>query len=133
MKGRNWILAILLTISAVCFAKATNQWLKKVPQAERSRVNPYAGKPDAVAAGAILFHNNCAQCHGNDAAGKFSRPSLRTEEVRNETDGELAWLLKNGDVYRGMPRWSGLPEQERWQIIAYLRSLGPSSSVEGKK
>lgn len=133
MKGRNWVLAILLTISAVCFAKATNQWLKKVPQAERTRVNPYAGKPDAVAAGAILFHNNCAQCHGNDAAGKFSRPSLRTEEVRNETDGELAWLLKNGDVYRGMPRWSGLPEQERWQIIAYMRSLGPSSFGEGKK
>ncbi len=133
MKGRNWILAILLATSALCFAKATNQWLKKVPQAERSRVNPYAGQPDAVAAGAILFHNNCAQCHGNDADGKFSRPSLRTEEVRKETDGDLAWLLKNGDVYRGMPRWSGLPEQERWQIIAYLRSLGPTSFVERKR
>lgn len=133
MKGRNWILAILLTTSALCFAKATNQWLKSVPQADRNRVNPYAGKPEAIAAGAILFHNNCAQCHGNDAAGKFSRPSLRTEEVRKETDGDLAWLLKDGDVYRGMPRWSGLPEQERWQIIAYLRSLGPTSFVERKR
>ena len=127
MKGRNWILAILLTTSALCFAKAANRWLQKVPQVDRSRVNPYAGNPNAVAAGAILFHNNCAQCHGNDAAGKLSRPSLRTEEVRKETDGELAWLLKNGDVYRGMPRWSALPEPERWQIIAYLRTLGPSS------
>jgi len=133
MKVRTWILAILLTTSALCFAKATNQWLKNVPQADRSRVNPYAGKPEAIAAGAILFHNNCAQCHGNDADGKFSRPSLRSEEVENATDGELAWLLKNGDVYRGMPRWSGLPEQERWQIIAYMRSLGPSSFVEGQK
>ncbi len=133
MKSRNWIIAILLTTSALCFAKATNQWLRKVPQTERSRVNPYAGKPDAVAAGAILFHNNCAQCHGEDAAGKFSRPSLRSAEVQNATDGDLAWLLKNGDVYRGMPRWSGLPEQERWQIIAYLRSLGPSTFAEIQK
>ncbi|MES2220546.1 MAG: c-type cytochrome [Acidobacteriota bacterium] len=133
MKGRNWVLAILLATSALCFAKAANQWLQKVPPAERSRVNPYAGRPDAVAAGAILYHNNCAQCHGDDADGKFSRPSLRTEEVRSETDGELAWLLKNGDVYRGMPRWSGLPEQERWQIIAYMRSLGPSSFAETQK
>jgi mono/diheme cytochrome c family protein len=133
MKGRNWILAILLTTSALCFAKATNDWLRSVPQSDRNRVNPYAGKPEAVAAGAILFHNNCAQCHGNDADGKFPRPSVRSNEVRNATDGDLAWLLKNGDVYRGMPRWSGLPEQERWQIIAYIRSLEPSTFAEGQK
>jgi mono/diheme cytochrome c family protein len=133
MKGRNWILAILLTTSALCFAKATNDWLRSVPQSDRNRVNPYAGKPEAVAAGAILFHNNCAQCHGNDADGKFPRPSVRNNEVRNATDGDLAWLLKNGDVYRGMPRWSGLPEQERWQIIAYIRSLEPSTFAEGHK
>jgi mono/diheme cytochrome c family protein len=133
MKGRNWILAILLTTSALCFAKATNDWLRSVPQSDRNRVNPYAGKPAAVAAGAILFHNNCAQCHGNDADGKFTRPGVRSKAVRNATDGELAWLLKNGDVYRGMPRWSGLPEQERWQIIAYMRSLEPSSFAEEHK
>jgi cytochrome c oxidase cbb3-type subunit 2 len=133
MKGRNWVLAILLTTSALCFAKATNGWLRSVPQADRNRVNPYAGKPEAVAAGAILFHSNCAQCHGNDADGKFSRPSVRSREVRNATDGDLAWLLKNGDVYRGMPRWSGLPEQERWQIIAYIRSLEPSTFAGGQK
>jgi mono/diheme cytochrome c family protein len=132
MKAGNWILAILLTTSALCFAKATNDWMKSVPHADRNRVNPYAGKPDAVAAGAILFHNNCSQCHGNDADGKLSRPSLRSKQVRNATDGDLAWLLKNGDVYRGMPRWSGLPEQERWQIIAYIRSLGPSTFAEGQ-
>jgi mono/diheme cytochrome c family protein len=133
MNCRNWVLAILLTTSALCFAKATNQWLKSVPRADRNRVNPYAGKPQAVAAGAILFQSNCAQCHGSDGAGKYSRPSLRSEEVRNATDGDIAWLLKNGDVYRGMPRWSGLPEQQRWQIITYIRSLEPSTFAEGQK
>jgi mono/diheme cytochrome c family protein len=133
MNGRSWILAILLTTSALCFPKATGEWLKKVPQADRNRVNPYAGKPQAEAAGAILFHNNCAQCHGNDADGKYSRPSLRSKRVQNATDGELAWVLKNGEVYRGMPQWAALPEPERWQIIAYLRTLGPSPFAEGQK
>ena len=55
--------------------------------------------------------------------GKGSRPSLRSERIQNATDGELAWILKNGNPYKGMPIWAGLPEQERWQIMAYLRSL----------
>ncbi len=133
MKRRGWVLALLLALSALCFAKATGEWLKKVPQADHNRVNPYAGNPQAIAAGGNLFHNNCAKCHGDDAEGKGSRPSLRSEEVRNATDGDLAWILKNGYVYKGMPRWGGLPEQERWQIIAYLRSLSPAPSAEEQK
>ncbi len=113
----------LLATSMMCLAKATGSWLKKVPNADRARRNPYAGSPEAVAAGANLFRDNCAQCHGGNAEGKGSRPSLRSERVQNATDGEIAWLLKNGNAFKGMPNWSGLPQQERWQIIAYLRSL----------
>jgi mono/diheme cytochrome c family protein len=113
----------LLVLSAACFAKANGDWLKKVPQSDRDRVNPYAGDSDAIAAGRNLFLANCSHCHGENALGKGSRPSLRTERIRNATDGDLAWLLKNGDVFKGMPRWAGLPEQERWQLITYLRSL----------
>jgi mono/diheme cytochrome c family protein len=123
MKGRILILAALLATSLFCLAKADGSWLKKVSQADRGRANPYAGKPDAVAAGENLFHSNCAKCHGNNAEGKGSRPSLKSERVKNATDGELAWLLKNGNVFKGMPRWSGLPEQQRWQIVTYIRSL----------
>jgi len=123
MRGRGFILAGLLAASTVCLAKNYGDWLKKVPTADRAQVNPYAGNPQAIAAGANLFHENCAKCHGDNAEGKHSRPNLRSAQVRNATDGDLAWILKNGVVFKGMPRWSGLPEQERWQIIAYLRSL----------
>jgi mono/diheme cytochrome c family protein len=128
MRGRDFVLAGLLSVSTVGLATNYGAWLKKVPAADRARVNPYAGNPASIAAGANLFHENCAKCHGNDAEGKGSRPSLRSPEVQNATDGELAWILKNGYVYKGMPRWSGLPEQERWQIISYLRTLPASSA-----
>jgi mono/diheme cytochrome c family protein len=128
MKGRVGVLMLLMATSMVCFALADGSWLKKVPQSDRARVNPYAGKPEAVDAGTNLFRNNCAKCHGVDAEGKSSRPSLRSDRLKAASDGEIAWLLKNGNAYKGMPGWGGLPEQQRWQIVAYLRSLNPPAT-----
>jgi mono/diheme cytochrome c family protein len=132
MKRRMVVLAALLTASAMGFAAADGSWLKKVPQADKARVNPFAGKPDAVAAGENLFRNNCAKCHGKDAEGKGSRPSLRSERLATATDGDIAWIIKNGQTFKGMPSWGGLPEQMRWQIVAYLRSLNPPADSVGQ-
>lgn len=73
-----------------------------------------------------MFADHCAQCHGPDALGQGKRPSLRTPEVQGASDGEIFWILRNGYLRRGMPSWSSLPEQTRWQIIAYVKSLGVS-------
>jgi mono/diheme cytochrome c family protein len=131
MKGRMVIGAALLGASAICFAAADGSWLKKVPQADRARVNPYAGQPDAVAAGENLFRNNCAKCHGANAGGKSSRPSLKSERLAAASDGEIAWIIKNGQTFKGMPSWGGLPEQMRWQLVAYLRSLNSPANGAG--
>ncbi|HUX46126.1 MAG TPA: cytochrome c [Terracidiphilus sp.] len=122
---------VMLAVSVLMMA-AGSHWMGKVPEQERSRVNPYAEKPEAARAGHLLFEDHCAKCHGEDALGRHGRPSLRGEEVRGATDGELAWLLKNGSLWKGMPSWSVLPEQQRWQIIAYLRSLPPNPRPGGE-
>jgi mono/diheme cytochrome c family protein len=114
---------VFLLLGCAALAAEVNQdWLKKVPAAERARVNPYAGQADAVAAGGKLFADRCARCHGADLAGANGKPSLKTEVVKNATDGELFWLLRNGDLRHGMPSWSGLPEPQRWEIVAFLKS-----------
>jgi len=132
MKGRMVVLTVLLTTSALGFAAADGSWLKKVPQADRERVNPYAGKADAIAAGENLYRNNCAKCHGANAEGKGSRPSLKSERLADATDGDIAWIIKNGQMYKGMPSWGGLPEPARWQIVAYLRSLNAPAGSPGQ-
>jgi hypothetical protein len=48
---------------------------------------------------------------------------LRSARIAGATDGDLFWILKNGEPFRGMPSWARLPEGQRWQIVAYLRSL----------
>jgi mono/diheme cytochrome c family protein len=116
----------LLAIAAVCAAAAGN-WLKNVPDSYRSKTNPFAQQTDAIAAGEKLYQYNCAACHGADAAGKGKRPSLRSHRVQGAKDGELFWLLKNGNLAKGMPTWTNLPEPMRWQIVTYLKSLGNES------
>lgn len=119
------VLCLLLGCTALLAAAEVNQdWLKRVPAAERTRVNPYGGHADAIAAGAKLFADHCARCHGDDLLGTNGKPSLKTPVVQNASDGELFWLLRNGDLRHGMPSWSGLPEPERWQIVAFVKASG---------
>jgi mono/diheme cytochrome c family protein len=97
--------------------------MTKVPARDRRRQNPFDSEANAVAAGAKLFHQNCTSCHGNEATGLKNRPNLHSDRIRVATPGELEWLLKNGSMKNGMPSWSRLPEQQRWQIVSYLKSL----------
>jgi len=45
-------------------------------------------------------------------------------------DGEVFWFITTGSVNNGMPSWASLPEQKRWQIITYLKSLKNSRSAK---
>ncbi len=118
---------LLLTV-ATALAAAGARW-DAVPAKDRDRVNPLAGNALAVPAGQILYRNYCRHCHGEDALGDGKKkPSLRSSEVEEATDGDLEWFLRQGDLRQGMPSWSSLPQAQRWQIIAYLRSLPPVPS-----
>jgi mono/diheme cytochrome c family protein len=123
------IAALFVLGSSVLMWAASEPWINRVPAAQRERANPYGNSPDASAAGRVLFEEHCAQCHGKDAQGRRG-PSLRSVLVERATDGELAWILKNGNVREGMPSWGRLPEPQRWQIISYLRSLPRDGSGE---
>ena len=125
--GKNLLaFAFVLASAAAVYATADGSWLKHVPDADRTRANPFARQADAVAAGKGVFQDHCAKCHGPDGEGRGKKPSLRSSRVQEATDGEIFWLLKNGNLPKGMPTWNKLTEQTRWQVIAYVKSLGKS-------
>jgi mono/diheme cytochrome c family protein len=99
--------------------------LAKAPQKAKAKRNPMATDPDAIAAGANLFDQHCAECHGDAGEGSRKGPSLLKEPVQTARPGALFWLLTNGVVRRGMPVWSKLPEPQRWQLVTYIKSLAP--------
>jgi len=93
------------------------------PTAEQPRRNPYAADSGAVDDGKLVFAGTCAACHGANGEGGGEVPALRSETIRQASDGELFWYITRGDVNNGMPSWAALPEEKRWHVISYLRSM----------
>jgi mono/diheme cytochrome c family protein len=115
---------LLLAACAELAAGAADAHFDHVPVRDHQRGNPMAANAQAIAAGHGLYMDHCAQCHKANARGDGrKKPSLRSETVRDATDGDLEWFLRQGDLRHGMPSWSSLPEEQRWEIIVYLRSL----------
>jgi len=93
------------------------------PAEAAQTANPYAGQPDAAQAGANSYAKNCSTCHGNRGQGVANIPALAKGPAQQATDGELFWYITKGDIANGMPSWAKLPEEERWDVVTYLKAL----------
>ncbi len=84
---------------------------------------PDTSQPSLVALGAGLFADNCARCHGPDAAGG-SGPALKHSAL---TDVEMVSVISNG---RGnMPSFSEiLTSADTTALVAYVESTGASDA-----
>lgn len=97
--------------------------------------NPVATSAAAVSAGQQTFQKMCAFCHGKDASGngplapKGTTPSNLTDATwdRGDTDGEIFLVLQEGAGPKfEMKGYKGkIPDPDLWNIVHYLRSLGP--------
>jgi mono/diheme cytochrome c family protein len=107
---------------SIVFVSAQGTGFHNAPASASQAKNPYSGDAQAAAGGKKLYGQNCAQCHGNNLQGMGPAPTLMSAPVKNAAPGELFWFITNGDLNKGMPAWSQLPKQQRWQIVAFLES-----------
>lgn len=123
MRRTSTVLSLLLSATLALAAVSNSRW-EQVPPKDHARSNPLAGNPQAVAAGRLVYRDHCQQCHKANAQGDgHKRPALRSVRIRNASNGDIEWFLRQGDLGHGMPSWSSLPEAQRWQVVAYLRSI----------
>jgi mono/diheme cytochrome c family protein len=115
--------ALILAVLAMsgCVLGPHEHWINRVPARMRSAPNPYTGDSDAAQAGAKLYAEHCAACHGKDAQGIRRAPALQSPAMQNASPGALFWLLTNGAIDKGMPAWAYLPSPQRWQLITWLK------------
>ena len=125
----------LMTACAALFALATLSVLlaqspafHNAPASAAASKNPLAGNANAAQAGAAVFSENCAVCHGAQGQGTGNIPDLRRSHVAAAKDGEIFWYVTHGDAKNGMPGWPSLTRDQRWQVVAYIRTL-PSVAV----
>ncbi len=63
------------------------------------------------------------RCHGATGEGSGNVPPLTNGNAQSATDGEVFWYITHGDADNGMPSWAGLPAEQRWQVVTYVKSL----------
>lgn len=108
-------------------ALAQTPWV--APAIEKEKKNPLPADEKTIAQGEKVAKANCVPCHGATGKGDGAAAAAlnpkpadwTSSRVREETDGELFWKISNG---RGaMPPWKHLPENDRWAVVRYIRSL----------
>jgi mono/diheme cytochrome c family protein len=106
------------------------------PEAAKVK-NPIPSSAKSIADGQKLYQTNCRHCHGAKGLGdgplapKDPSPSNLTDAEWNHgsSDGEIFALIWNGagpdSQMKAMK--TKLSEKDVWNIINYIRSLGPKS------
>src|SRR5271155_5715201 len=118
---------LLAAIGACLPIKAQTASFHNAPGTAEQTKNPYAGKHAAAQAGANLFARHCASCHGPTGGGTGNIPALAKGPTQSAPDGAIFWFITQGDPNDGMPSWASLSEQQRWQIVTYLKALGSAN------
>jgi len=116
-------------------SNALEEW--KAPARAARKVNPIPSDEKSIALGKAVYIRECLSCHGATGKGDgpqakdLERPvgNLSDPKVLEETDGALYWKVTEGK--KPMPTFDRkLTEEERWQVINYVRTFAPQSASE---
>jgi mono/diheme cytochrome c family protein len=132
---------VVLVVAAALFSVvvATSAQSPAVGPDPKKVKNPVAASAASVTAGAATYKKYCSFCHGPEAKGngplapKGSMPSDLTDAKwdHGDTDGEIFHIVTNGvggtSVMKGFK--GKIPDQDLWNVINYLRSLGPKKTT----
>ncbi len=126
------LLAALAAIALIPVVRASDPWV--APADASAANNPVAVSSDALKKGRVIYDDRCADCHGRKGRGDGSggndlerKPTdLTAGAFASQSDGAIFWKLTQGR--KPMPSYARkLSEEERWQVIHYLRALAPKS------
>src|SRR4029078_5151281 len=93
------------------------------PLAARPATAPYQDQAYDIAQGKELFSAfNCAGCHAHGGGG-IGPPLMDDKWISGSAPAQIHSTIIDGRP-NGMPSFAGkIPDQQVWQIVAYVRSL----------
>ncbi|MHB8876709.1 MAG: c-type cytochrome [Myxococcaceae bacterium] len=112
---------------------------RRVPES-----NPVAFSAASVERGRQAFAARCYGCHGRAGDGRGPNAAEMLPRPRNLAGREFLAPLSDARLYEsitygivgtGMPAWDSLPEDQRWDLVNFVRSLsstGPAASKGSK-
>jgi mono/diheme cytochrome c family protein len=100
----------------------------------RSLESPIAYTEEAIREGRKHYLRLCQNCHGRDGRALESFDFEATDLTAPEhyrhgaTDGDLFWSTREGAGNDMPPFKAKLDDEQVWQVVWFLRSLGPESA-----
>ncbi|HXH84200.1 MAG TPA: c-type cytochrome, partial [Candidatus Tectomicrobia bacterium] len=106
---------------------------------------PAAAQRGDAGAGKAVYDARCALCHGDKGDGNgpgaellsprprdFTRGlyKIRSTTTKAPSDQDLFRVITEGMPGTSMPAWAILPEQDRWNLVAYLKTFAPETFKE---
>ena len=94
--------------------------------------NPILPAEDNVAAGAKLYLDHCAGCHGvpsspdSQFAKSFYPPAPGFfQDAPDMSEGANFYIIRHGIRWTGMPAWGNtLTDTQTWQVVTFLSNIG---------
>lgn len=83
---------------------------------------------EAIQTGGELYQNQCAMCHGADGSGGLpNAPDFTSTDISNDLKTNPgSYLCSVSDGVGVMPAYGeSLAEDELWQVLTFMGSLGP--------
>ena len=142
-KRRMLALALIVFVSIPAWTAAQiadgGQEPRRNPEAQKLQ-NPEPKNAESIDAGKKLFQRHCASCHGPGGKGdgglalSGGTPSDLTDEMWDygSTDGEIFVVIRDGVSSDMLGYKEKLSEKQLWQVVNFIRSIGPKAK-EGKE
>jgi mono/diheme cytochrome c family protein len=120
------LIVISAATAVAAAALAAEEWT--APARAAAKKNPVAADAASIGRGKTVYTAECASCHGN--SGKGDGPSAKDLEkspgdmtkLGSQSDGALFWKITEGK--KPMASFATkLTEQQRWDVVNYLRTL----------
>ncbi len=132
------IVCLALVLAATGFWPAPRAQEPRGATEARKLKNPEPMNAESVEAGKKLYQRYCASCHGPNGKGdgglalSGGEPSDLTDDAwdHGSTDGEIFVVIRDGVSADMLAYKDKLAEKQIWQIVNYIRSIGPKQSGE---
>src|ERR1700676_3806992 len=99
-----------------------------VARAAPKAANPVTADATNLVAGARLYRDHCALCHGDPAnpkstlADSFNPPAPQfMNDMPDMPENHNFYILQHGIRWTAMPAWKNVvSEQQTWQLVTFL-------------
>ena len=96
----------------------------------QANTNPLGRSREVIEAGRQLYNSSCTVCHGLEGTVGDRGPALAAaRRYLRTSDDDLFAAIKKGIAGTLMPP-AGIPDNDIWKIVAYIRSLRATASDE---